>query len=127
MEAVTHYTSLIKQAKEAEQRDDTRTALELYEKALKQKPVLELPYGRLMVIYRKAKDYRKEMAVIKKALDVFTALHNKKKEFSNQAKVAKLSKAILKSLGAHEDDENFYPEPIAKWLKRRTIVEKKLK
>jgi hypothetical protein len=34
MEAVIHYTSLIKQAKEAEEQGDVRTATEVYEKAI---------------------------------------------------------------------------------------------
>ena len=127
MEPEAHYTNLIKQAKEAEKEDDINTATALYEKAIKQKPVLELPYARLMVIYRKEKDYQKELNTIKKALDVFTEVYNKKKGATNTAKVASLSKALLKSLGVKSTDENFYPEPMAKWLKRKAVVEKKLK
>src|SRR5688500_9181836 len=127
MEAAAHYTNLIRQAKEAEEENDIGTATALYEKAIKQKPVLELPYARLMVIYRKEKEYQKEMNTIKKALDVFTEVYDKKKEATNTAKVASLSKALLKSLGVKSTDENFYPEPMAKWLKRKAIVEKKLK
>ena len=127
MESAAHYTSLIKQAKEAEEENDIDSATALYEKAIKQKPVLELPYTRLMVIYRKGKEYQKEMNTIKKALDVFTEVYDKKKEATNTAKVTSISKALLKSLGVKSTDENFYPEPIAKWLKRKAVVEKKLK
>ena len=127
MEPVAHYTQLIKQAKEAEKENDVETATALYEKAIKQKPVLEQPYARLMVIYRKEKEYKKELAVIKKALDIFTNVYDKKKEATNTAKVASLSKALMKSLGVKSTDEDFYPEPIAKWLKRKAVVEKKIK
>ena len=127
MESAAHYTNLIKQAKEAEEENDIDSATALYEKAIKQKPVLELPYTRLMVIYRKGKEYQKEMNTIKKALDVFTEVYDKKKEATNTAKVTSISKALLKSLGVKSTDENFYPEPIAKWLKRKAVVEKKLK
>jgi len=67
------------------------------------------------------------MNTIKKALDVFTEVYDKKKEATNTAKVTSISKALLKSLGVKSTDENFYPEPIAKWLKRKAVVEKKLK
>ena len=127
MESAAHYTNLIKQAKEAEEENDIDSATALYEKAIKQKPVFELPYTRLMVIYRKGKEYQKEMNTIKKALDVFTEVYDKKKEATNTAKVTSISKALLKSLGVKSTDENFYPEPIAKWLKRKAVVEKKLK
>src|SRR5690349_21099161 len=99
MEPLAHYTNLIKQAKEAEKENDIDAATALYEKAVKQKPVLEQPYTRLMIIYRKEKEYRKELAVIKKALDIFTGAYDKKKEANNSAKVASLSKALMKSLG----------------------------
>lgn len=127
MDPAAHYTNLIKQAKEAEKENDIDIATTLYEKAIKQKPVLELPYARLMVIYRKEKQYQKEMNTIKKALDVFTEVYDKKKQVTNTAKVTQISKALLKSLGVKSSDENFYPEPIAKWLKRKAVVEKKLK
>src|SRR5215204_1100025 len=128
MEPIVHYTTIIKKAKEAEQEGDIDQATQLYENAIKQKPVLEMPYSRLMIIYRKAKEYRKEMKVINKGLEVFTAVHDKKKDaFSSSGKVAKLSKAILKSVGGKVKDENYYPEPITKWLKRKAVIEKKLK
>lgn len=60
---------------------------------------MEHPYNRLMVIYRKAKEYDKELTVINKALDVFTELYDKKKEpFAGRGKVAQLSKAYLNLL-----------------------------
>jgi len=128
MEPVVHYSTLIKQAKEAEQEGHVDQATQLYENAIKQKPVLEKPYTRLMIFYRKAKEYSKAMTVINKGLEVFTAVHDKRKEaFSSSSKVAKLSKAILKSVGGKVKDENYYPEPITKWLKRKAVVEKKLK
>lgn len=119
---------LLKEAKESEDTEDIFTAIELYEKAIKQKPLLEQPYNRLMILYRKDKDYKKELRVIDKALEVFTDLYDKKKEaFSGSSKVAKLSKALLKTVGGKKTDESYYPAPIPKWLKRKAVVEKKMK
>jgi len=42
--------------------------------------------------------------------------------------VAQLSKALLKSMTVGKGAvENNYPEPIAKWLKRKEVVEQKIK
>jgi tetratricopeptide (TPR) repeat protein len=128
MEVAKHYTELLKEAKAAEENGDVATAIEQYEKAIKQKPVLDQPYNRLMVLYRKEKDYKKELRVIDKALEVFIELYDKKKvAFKGTGKVAQLSKALLKSISGKKNDESYYPEPIPKWLKRKTVVEKKLK
>jgi tetratricopeptide (TPR) repeat protein len=128
MEVAKQYIELIKNAREAEKDGDMDLAIELYEKAIKQKPVLEQPYDRLMVLYRKEKEYNKEIKVINKGLDVFTETYDKKKAvFSGSGKIAQLSKAILKAVGGKKGDHNLYPEPIPKWLKRKTTVEKKIK
>ena len=128
MEVAKHYTQLIKEAREAEEEGEPNAAIELYEKAIRQKPVLEHPYNRLLVLYRKGKEYGKELKVINKALDVFRELYDKKKEaFSGSGKVAQLSKAILKTVGGNKKDYHYYPEPIPKWMKRKAVVEKKLK
>ena len=50
------YTAIIKEAREAEQDQDTDMAVKLYLRAMKKEPHLALPYERLMVIYRKQKN-----------------------------------------------------------------------
>ena len=129
MEAAHHFLDYIKQAREAEENGEDETAAELYEKAIKQKPLLELPYNRLMVFYRKSKQYSKELKAIERALQVYTDHYeNKKKPFKGAGKVAQLSKALLKSITSGKGKvENSYPEPIAKWLKRKEVVELKIK
>ena len=129
MQAAQHYTEYIKQAKLAEEEGNIEEATALYEKAIKQKPLLEQPYNRLMVIYRKDKKYKEELRVIDKALDRFIKHYDKKKDsFKVPDKVARLSKALLKKIG--EDGKSFnssYPQPAQKWLTRKNTVEKKLK
>ena len=128
MHVAQHYTEYIKQAKAAEE-EGMVDAARLYEQAIKQKPLLELPYTRLMVIYRKNKDYDRELKVINKAIEIFTDHYDKRKEaFNNSARVKSLSKAIIKTLGGTKAaNEKFYPEPIPKWLTRKKVVEKKMK
>ena len=129
MHVAQHYTEYIKQAKAAEQEGEEEEAITFYERAIKQKPLLEQPYARLMVLYRKKKQYEEELKVVNKALEVFTEHYDKKKKaFQGSAKVASLSKAILKVVGGSKAAmENRYPQPIPKWTKRKKTVEKKIK
>ena len=129
MQATQHYTEYIKQAKMAEKDGDIEEATALYEKAIKQRPLLEQPYNRLMIIYRKNKKLKEELRVIDKALDLFIGHYEKKKAaFKMPDKVARLSKAILKTISKDgKAFENSYPQPVQKWLTRKKVVEKKLK
>jgi tetratricopeptide (TPR) repeat protein len=118
----------MKQAKAAEEEGAEEEAIIFYERAIRQKPLLEQPYARLMVLYRKKRQYPEELKVINKALEVFTGHYDKKKKtFQGSAKVASLSKAILKVVGTKAAIENLYPQPIPKWMARKKIVEKKMK
>ena len=51
------FHELISKAKEAEENGETDDATILFERALKKEPHNELPYNRLMVLYRKEKNY----------------------------------------------------------------------
>ena len=129
MQATQHYTGYLKQAKSAEEEGNIEEATALYEKAIKQRPLLEQPYNRLMVIYRKNKNYKDELRVIDKALKLFIAHYDKKKAALKMPdKVARLSKALLRTMGeGSKAFENNYPHPVQKWLTRKKTVEKKLK
>jgi len=129
MHIAQHYTENIKQARAAEQEGEEEEAITYYERAIKQKPLLEQPYSRLMVLYRKKKQYEEELKVLNKALEVFTDHYDKKKKaFQGSGKVASLSKAILKVVGgAKAAMENRYPQPIPKWTRRKETVVKKIK
>ena len=129
MQATEHYTGYLKRAKSAETEGNIEEATALYEKAIKQRPLLEQPYNRLMVIYRKNKKFKEELRVIDKALNLFITHYEKKKAaFKIPDKVARLSKAILKTIGeSSKPIEDSYPQPVQKWLTRKKTVEKKLK
>ena len=126
MQSEPHYTEHIKNAKEAEKEGEMEEAILSYKKAIKQKPLLEQPYTRLMILYRKSKQYDKELKLIDKAIELFADHYDKKKEgYRGSGKIARLSKEILKIIG-DKATGNFYPEPVSKWEKRKKVVEKKL-
>jgi len=121
-----HYTDLIHQARVAEGDKDVEKAASLYEKVIEQKPILEQPYTRLMIIYRKLKQPKDELRVINEALKVFRDYHNERvKQYSRKDKIGQVSKALLKSLTGSTKAQP-YPQPVPKWFARQKQVEKKL-
>jgi tetratricopeptide (TPR) repeat protein len=122
---------LLSEAKQAEQNEDISEATKLYERAIKQAPTDERAYNRLMIIYRKEKEYDAELKVIDKGIDAFTKLYQSKtkKVVGNDKEAVRLSNALIKSLGLKDKKGNdlIEHEPIATWKKRRAVVLKKIK
>ncbi len=122
---------IIIEAREAEKNEDLEQAASLYKQAIQVEPDNEVGYNRLMIIYRKLKDYKEELRVINNGIEFFEAQYaNKAKElFDNRRKISQLSNALMKSVGlADKKGKNIYvPEPINKWKKRKEVVEKKVK
>ncbi|HEU4633093.1 MAG TPA: hypothetical protein VFS22_03865 [Flavisolibacter sp.] len=128
MQIAKHYTEYIDQAKRLEAEKELEKAAKLYELAIKQEPFEELPYARLMVIYRKLKQPKDEWRVINKALDVFRSHYDKKTaQFSGKDRIGRLSKALLKSVTGASKKTSYtqYPEPIPKWTLRKKALERK--
>ena len=98
MQATQHYTEYIKQAKMAEKDGDIEEATALYEKAIKQRPLLEQPYNRLMIIYRKNKKLKEEIRVIDKALDLFIGRYEKKKAALKMTRMIGLQKLAIRDI-----------------------------
>jgi tetratricopeptide (TPR) repeat protein len=125
------YKDLIKKAEEAEDNEQLDEAIKLYSEAMKVEPSYELPYDRLMVIYRRQKNYKEELKIINEGIRFFSEQHeNKQKEMVGaNKKIAQLSNALMKSVGLKDKKGKnvYYPEPIPKWQKRKQVVEKKLK
>lgn len=70
-----------------------------------------------MIIYRKMKQPKDELRVIKAAIALFEAKYIKK---SRSKKLTDLSNALMKSSGLANSKGKLvvYPEPIGKWQKR---------
>jgi DNA-binding SARP family transcriptional activator len=124
------FEDLLKKARELENSGETEEAAELYNQLIKKDPLNELPYHRLMVIYRKKKEFRKELAVIKSGLKTFLEFYKsrKPKNAAGNTKVSKLSRSILKSTGllTTEGKQVYQEGPVAKWEKRKKVVESKI-
>jgi len=125
------YKALMEQAAEAEKNGDNDSAVELYQQAMKQSPSSEAPYQRLMILYRKAKEYKKELAVINNGIRSFKQQfqHKHKQSPLISTKAARVSKTLAKSLGLTDKKGNSIhtPEPILKWEKRKQLLLKKMK
>jgi tetratricopeptide (TPR) repeat protein len=125
------YKDLITKAEEAENNGQLDEAVKLYREAMKVEPSYELPYDRLMIIYRKQKNYKEELKIINEGIRFFTEQHeNKQKEMIGaNKKIAQLSNALMKSVGLKDKKGKsiYYPEPVPKWQKRKQVAEKKLK
>jgi hypothetical protein len=91
------------------------------------------PYDRLMIHFRKMKKYDEELQVIKKGIATFRTLMTKSSaDILNRfgsARIKSLSNKINKQMGLvdKKGNETFLPEPLARWVKRQSVVEEKLK
>lgn len=113
------------EAKAAEAEDNLGDAITLYQEVLQQDELNELAYNRLMVIYRKQKETKKELAIIN------TALVNYQKFYKAQQRTTKtittLSNKLNKAFGLTDKKGNslYLPEPEATWQKRKELLIKK--
>jgi tetratricopeptide (TPR) repeat protein len=109
-----------------ESESDYEGAEKIYLSILKKKPTNEEAYHRLMIIYRKMKENKKELDIIDKAVDAFS---NHDDAAKSGSKVHKLSMALGKSTGLLDKKGKslFDPEPVATWKRRKTLLQKKLK
>lgn len=119
----------LQQAAAAEKNDDLALAEKLYKKQMQLKAFNASVYTRLMILYRKQKRYKEELAIINKGISHFAEHKAKQSSKKNSsAAIKKLSKSLNKSLGLTDNKGNFLfdPEPVATWKKRKITVEKKL-
>jgi hypothetical protein len=106
--------------------DTTFEEIKKYEELVRSFPKRESYYTRLMILYRKIKNYKKELAIIEKGIKIFKQMMLPKKAAGKN--VLSLSKKINKAFGLIDAKGNnvHIPEPIAKWEKRKEVVLKKL-
>lgn len=95
---------ILKQAHEAETNADVKSAISLYEEAIAVSPLNEVPYNRLMVIYRRLKQYKEELNIIKKGIKVYEEFYDSK--IPNKSKtITALSNKLNKSVGLSDKKE----------------------
>ena len=124
-------TEILSQAKESESEGNLEDAAALYEQLVKENQADEFIFDRLMIIYRKLKLYKDEFRTINKAIKVSEDILKKPagRKSAKQQKLTTLSNAFMKSSGLTDKKGNlvYIPEPLSRWMKRKTVVEKKLK
>jgi hypothetical protein len=121
-------------AAEAEANGDIKRAISLYEKNIKKGLADSFPFDRLLVIYRKQKRYKDELRVINKGIEVFSQQIEKQqqqllKKSTNKNQLKRLSTLFGKKVGLvnKKGDDMYVPAPVSRWLKRKKVVEGKLK
>ena len=120
-------------ASQAEKSGDYDNAIQLYEQIIRENRADPVPFQRLMILYRKAKEYEKELDVINRGIKVFKQqqaelLDKAHAAHKDRKKIAQLSNSIMKQMGLKDKKGNevYQPEPVSTWLKRKALVEKKL-
>ena len=106
---------------------DTAITTQDYGDIIKNNPLAEKAYDRLMIISRKEKDYKNELRIINNGIKAFENFYRSKK--SGSKKIAEISNKLNRSFGFTDKKGNaiYEPEPIARWKKRRITVQNKLK
>src|SRR5688500_513453 len=101
LNVVRSFDEIMNEAREFESSDEIDKAIKLYQRAIKMEPHNEIPYNRLMILYRKQKNYEEELELINKGIKTFEEFYRKKSEklISKHKSAAKLSDALAKSLG----------------------------
>ena len=118
------------EARVAEQDGELNKAVKLYEQNIKEDYADEFAFERLMIIYRKLKEYEDELRVINRAIKVFQKsmedhLKHSLARHIDGKKLERISIAIMKKSGLKKEEVHF-PDPIDKWIKRKEIAEQKL-
>jgi tetratricopeptide (TPR) repeat protein len=113
---------------------ETAKAIALYEKEIGKASIDIFPYQRLIIIYHKQKDYREELRILKKGIDMLTRSLKEKQDkvFGGKPKrrsLLDLSKKMAQRMGLldRKGEQLLLPEPLNKWLTRKKMVERKLK
>ena len=104
-----------------------------YEEQAKAGAIDPFYYDRLMIYYRKHKEYKKELSLINKALKIFADHFKKQTEAvltvaKSKAAIKRLSDKINRSAGLVDKKGNphYMPEPIVRWMKRKKTVQQKI-
>jgi tetratricopeptide (TPR) repeat protein len=110
------------------EKQDKEEAIKEYKKIAAVYPLNEKVYDRLMILYRQLKMPGDELFWINKAIRTFEEKF-KTPATKPSAKVASISKSLIRSMGlADKKGKSYYlPEPIARWTRRRELLQKKQK
>ena len=103
-------------------------AADIYQQMVDRDPVNQQALSRLLLIYRKLKEYRKELTAIDAALSAYQEKDDTKQSAWLKAhpKAAGAGKAMLKTLGGASATAFGVNPAVARLLKRKELVERKV-
>ena len=109
------------------EKEDKETAVKEYKKIASAYPLSEQVYDRLMILFRQLKMPKEEIFWIDKAIGVFEKKFGKNAP-RPKAKVVTISKSLIRSMGLSDKKGRllYQPQPIARWEKRKQLLQKKL-
>jgi len=125
------YEDKLEAARNLEREGQLEKAEKAYQDIVDKEPTVYAAYDRLLVIYRKQKNYRKEYSTVNAAIKAYkTNFLDSQKQWIRQHRVAaRLSKSLAVSLGVL--DNKGLPvndDPLlVKWKKRKAVIAKKIK
>jgi len=124
--ALHSYHDFLNEATEQEKMRNFKDAILFYKKCIQMKRATEFSYDRIMIIYRKQKEYDKERRFILDAINVFENFYHQKRVLNSS--ITRLSKGILRSTGLTDQKGKpvFDHQPIKKWKGRLNTVNKRL-
>jgi tetratricopeptide (TPR) repeat protein len=104
-------------------------AADEYEKIIKTEPFNQSAYERLMIIYRKEKNFKKELAILNVGIKAFNDLYKASVKRNPSSKTIQLSKALLKLTGLSDKKGKplYQREPVGKWSRRKLVLVTKMK
>lgn len=111
-----------------EHTNDPGKAAKLYERLIRSHRFNEHNYNRLMMIYRRKKDFKNELRVINEGIKAFQEFYLPFATGRNRA-VINLSKKLNVLIGLTDRKGRSIAdtEPIGKWKRRKDVVLRKLK
>lgn len=115
-------------AKAYEQNEDYAEAMEAYHEDLKANPAHENSWHRLMILYRKEGNLKKEWEVLNAAIDAFEKIYSPTGKKVHGRKVESISRSLMKSTGLTDKKGKaiYQPEPLGKWHRRKLLLAKKI-
>jgi len=128
-EIPTTYSACIHLARQLEETDKINDAIRVYKKCISIKKHDEYAFDRLMILYRKKKEYEKEMIIIREGIAAFEKLYKESSPAKTNKVVERISNALLKATGLSDKKGNevFKPQPILRWYKRAMLLQRKIK
>lgn len=132
MTVMEHHNDLMAMAREQEEQGNIAEAGALYEKIFAEDALNGQAVNRLLIMYRKLKQYRKEMQLLNAAIKANTGrVQQQQQAWSKKhPKAARASRSLLRSLGTKTRRTSAMPQYeeaiVATWRKRKENLAKKL-